>query len=208
MFKKDDNKVRISNAQITTFIGYDTTVEGKVITTSSIRIDGTVIGGVIAEGTVVLSETGQIQGNVMAENIIVSGLVDGNMEIRDKVNIEPTGEVYGDITTCKILVDEESIFQGKCNMNRDKEQEKKRRKSRKEEKSVVFEAEEPEEETVIIPEEDIRFAKGKKLKRKNIKVEEMSDDVSAENVDQISDFNDIDDLEDDQELVTIDISEQ
>lgn len=130
MFGKDDNKVRVSNAQISTFIGVDTTVEGKLITSSSVRIDGTIIGGVIAEGTVVLSQSGQIQGNVMAENIIVSGVVDGNMEIRDKVNIEPTGEVYGDITTRKILVDEESVFQGKCNMNRDKEQEKKRRRGK------------------------------------------------------------------------------
>lgn len=137
MFGRDDNKVRVSNAQISTFIGADTTVEGKIITKSSLRIDGTVIGGVIAEGTVVLSQSGQIQGNVMAENIIVSGMVDGNMEIRDKVNIEPTGEVYGDIITRKILVDEESIFQGTCNMNRDKEQEKKRRRTRKEE-NVVY----------------------------------------------------------------------
>lgn len=134
MFGRDDGKVRVSNAQISTFIGEDTTIEGTIITKSSLRIDGTVVGGVIAEGTVVLSESGHIQGNVMAENIIVSGIVDGNMEIKDKVNIEPTGEVYGDITTSRILVDEESVFQGKCNMNRDKETEKKRRFSRKEEK--------------------------------------------------------------------------
>ena len=128
MFGRDDNKVRINNAQITTYIGADTTVEGTVITKSSIRIDGTIIGGVCADGTIVLSESGQIQGNVMGENIVVAGVIDGNMQIRDKVNIEATGEVYGDITTNRILVDEESIFQGQCNMNRDKEKEKKRRK--------------------------------------------------------------------------------
>lgn len=188
MFGRDDNKVRVSNAQISTFIGPDTTVEGKVITSSSIRIDGTVIGGVIADGTVVLSECGQIQGNVMAENIVVSGLVDGNMEIRDKVNIEPTGEVYGDITTCKILVDEESIFQGKCNMNRNKEQEKKRRKMREE--TVVFEEEE------ILPATDDTadgMPKNRKAKRKNINTETIVDEV--------------DETELDEELVTIDISE-
>ena len=142
MFGRDENKVKISNAQISTFIGADTTVEGKLITKSSVRIDGNVVGGVIAEGTVVLTESGQIQGNVMAENIIVSGVVDGNMEIRDKVNIEPTGEVYGDITTSRILIDEASVFQGQCNMNRDKEQEKKRRLIRKAEE-VTYEEEKP-----------------------------------------------------------------
>lgn len=191
MFGRDDNKVRVSNAQISTFIGPDTTVEGKVITSSSIRIDGTVIGGVIADGTVVLSECGQIQGNVMAENIVVSGLVDGNMEIRDKVNIEPTGEVYGDITTCKILVDEESIFQGKCNMNRNKEQEKKRRKLREAEPVVFAEEELITEE---IDKEDVVLPKNKKNKRKNINTETIVDEID-------------DDPELDEELVTIDISE-
>jgi cytoskeletal protein CcmA (bactofilin family) len=79
-----------------------------------------VIGGVCAEGTVVLSQSGQIEGNVIAENIIVAGVIDGNLTIKDKTNIEPTGEVYGDISTSKILIDEQSVFQGKCNMNVDR----------------------------------------------------------------------------------------
>jgi len=171
MFGKDDNKVRVSNAQISTFIGVDTTIEGKLITSSSVRIDGTVIGGVIAEGTVVLSQSGQIQGNVMAENIIVSGVVDGNMEIRDKVNIEPTGEVYGDITTRKILVDEESVFQGKCNMNRDKEQEKKRRRGKD---TVVF------QNPVYSDSESVKVA-GKKARIPNeLEIEELESDHDFE----------------------------
>ena len=117
MFKKDDGKVKVSNAQIATFIGADTKIEGTIISKTSVRIDGTIVGGVCANGTVVLSKSGQIKGNVIAENIIIAGVVDGNMQIKDKTNIEPTGEVYGDITTSRILIDEQSVFQGKCNMN-------------------------------------------------------------------------------------------
>ena len=120
MFFKDDNKVRVSQTSITTFIGADTTVEGTLITHSSVRVDGKIVGGVVADGTVVLSQDGEIQGNVMAENIVVAGVIDGNLNIRDKTNIEPTGEVYGDITTSRVLIDEQSVFQGKCNMNIDR----------------------------------------------------------------------------------------
>ena len=42
---KDDNKVRVSQTSITTFVGEDTKVEGTLITHSSVRIDGKVIGG-------------------------------------------------------------------------------------------------------------------------------------------------------------------
>lgn len=179
MFGKDDNKVRVSNAQISTFIGRDTTVEGKLITSSSVRIDGAIIGGVIAEGTVVLSESGQIQGNVIAENIIVSGVVDGNMEIRDKVNIEPTGEVYGDITTRKILVDEESVFQGKCNMNRDKEQEKKRRRGKRDDAVVYSEP--------VYSSEDMPKNAGKKpRKNDSLEIEGLEEDRDFETIDVIT----------------------
>ncbi|MCR5672642.1 MAG: polymer-forming cytoskeletal protein [Lachnospiraceae bacterium] len=120
MFFKDDNKVRVNQTSISTFIGADTKLEGTLITRSSVRIDGTIVGGVVADGTVVLSQSGQIQGNVMAENIVVAGVIDGNLTIKDKTNIEPTGEVYGDINTMRILIDEQSVFQGKCNMNVDR----------------------------------------------------------------------------------------
>ena len=127
LFFKDDNKVRVSQTSITTFIGADTKVEGTLIVHSSVRIDGTVVGGVCADGTVVLSQNGQIEGNVIAENIVVAGVVDGNLTIKDKTNIEPTGEVYGDINTARILIDEQSVFQGKCNMNIDRSKAKKGR---------------------------------------------------------------------------------
>lgn len=125
MFFRDDNKVRINQTSISTFIGADTKVEGTLITRSSVRIDGEVVGGVVADGTVVLSQSGQIQGNVIGENIVVAGVIDGNLTIKDKTNIEPTGEVYGDINTTKILIDEQSVFQGKCNMNIDRSKTKK-----------------------------------------------------------------------------------
>ncbi|MCR5687400.1 MAG: polymer-forming cytoskeletal protein [Lachnospiraceae bacterium] len=127
MFFKDDNKVKINQNSISTFIGADTKVEGTIITHSSLRIDGTVVGGVVADGTVVLSQSGEIQGNTIAENIVVAGVIEGNITVKDKTNIEPTGEVYGDISTSKILIDEQSVFQGKCNMNVDRTKTKKGR---------------------------------------------------------------------------------
>ena len=138
----NDNKVRISENSISTFIGADTKVEGTLITHSSVRIDGEIAGGVVADGTVVLSQSGQIQGNVMAENIVIAGVIDGNITVKDKTNIEPTGEVYGDINTARILIDEQSVFQGKCNMNVDRTKSKKGRVRLKENANPKHESEE------------------------------------------------------------------
>lgn len=116
---QNDDRIKVDTSTITTMVGVDTVVEGLLKTKSSIRINGTVIGDVRADGVVVLTKTGKIVGTIEAESIIVAGVVEGNMSIRDKVNVEATGEIYGEVITKKFVIDEESIFQGNCVMNRD-----------------------------------------------------------------------------------------
>lgn len=115
----NDDRIKVDTTTITTMVGVDTLIEGTLKTKSSIRINGTIIGDVRADGIVVLTKTGKIVGTIEAESIIVAGVVEGNMSIRDKVNVEATGEIYGDVITKKFVIDEESIFQGNCIMNRD-----------------------------------------------------------------------------------------
>ena len=114
----NDDRIKVDTTTITTMVGVDTLIEGTLKTKSSIRINGTIIGDVRADGIVVLTKTGKIVGTIEAESIIVAGVVEGNMSIRDKVNVEATGEIYGDVITKKFVIDEESIFQGNCIMNR------------------------------------------------------------------------------------------
>ena len=68
--KENSDKINLNNYTITTIVGNDTVVEGTIITKASVRIDGTLIGGVSAEGVVILSKNGKIKGNIMAENIV------------------------------------------------------------------------------------------------------------------------------------------
>lgn len=184
-FKKDDNRVKVNTTQITTFVGVDTKVEGTIITKSSIRIDGVVVGGVCSEGSVIVSKSGQVQGNIIAENIVVAGVVDGNMQIKDKTNIEPTGEVYGDISTDKILIDEESVFQGKVNMNKDREADKKRRRIRVDESDEGYEAlsevKTVSSEEIKVSEEKVSEANNKVTEPQEAKkvVDEVKDTESA-----------------------------
>lgn len=114
-----DDRIQVDTRTITTMVGQDTVVTGGLTTKSSVRINGTVIGDIKAGGVVILTKTGHIEGTVEAESIIVAGRIDGNMSIRDKVNVEATGQIYGEIITKKFVIDEESIFQGNCIMNRD-----------------------------------------------------------------------------------------
>lgn len=149
MLFKNGNKVKVNNTQITTYVGVDTKIEGTVITKTSLRVDGSIVGGVCADGTVVVSKSGYIKGNVIAQNIVVAGKVDGNLQIKDKTNIEPTGTVIGDISTSRILIDEESTFQGNCNMKRSEKAELEEVEELNETRKPEPAAEEPEKKTPV-----------------------------------------------------------
>ena len=184
MFGRErEDKINLANYTVTTMVGSDTVVEGTIITKSSVRIDGTLIGGVSAEGVVILTKQGKIHGNIMAENIIVAGVVEGNMQIREKVDVEPTGEIYGDITTKKLLIDEESIFQGNCYMNRDKQAEIAKRKEKAED--IRF------GETKEEGEASLKMPKGRKTanKKKEAFIEGAEEAITEAKTEEIEEEN-------------------
>lgn len=96
-------------------IGAECTIHGDLIISSSARVDGYVEGNITVEGSLILGESGIIKGNVVAKNFISGGKHYGNLYIRDKVELTQTSEQMGDVYSKTILIDEEAVFQGKCN---------------------------------------------------------------------------------------------
>lgn len=197
--KERDDKISLSGYTISTIVGMDTVIEGDIKTDSSVRIEGELIGNVSTKGVVVLSQCGKIKGSVVAENIIVAGIVEGDLNIADKVNIEPTGEVYGDIITKRLLIDEESIFQGKCTMNRDKSKalsveemsdEEEKKAAFTKQKAVKTGEEEPEGREAV-REEPLKekTSKEKAVKEGTVKEEMKKDKDSKQETEKKEDAN-------------------
>lgn len=104
---------------ITTILGKGCQVNGDFIVKQSARIDGEVQGDVYVTGTLVMGAGARIDGNIEADEAILGGEVVGNIQAPGKVELTVTGKVIGDITTNVIVIDENAIFQGRCNMNQD-----------------------------------------------------------------------------------------
>lgn len=114
MLGKKDTELKI-----TTLVGSDAELQGDFISSGSVRVDGKITGNVTVEKTLILGVTGSIIGDVKAENIMVGGEILGDITITNKTELMDTAKVVGDISTNLIVIDENAIFQGGCNMNRD-----------------------------------------------------------------------------------------
>ena len=107
------------NAKIGIIIGADMVVEGNIKATEAIRVEGNVNGDVSSEGTLVISSTGKVVGNIKGNNIMIAGTIEGDLLSGGRTEVASTGKIIGNIRTKSLIVDENAVFQGQCTMNPD-----------------------------------------------------------------------------------------
>ncbi len=106
--------------KIETILGPETQFEGILHSKGIIRIDGLVTGGVAEAEQVIVGETGKVEGDIQAKSVMVAGHVIGNITASNHIEILPSSQVYGDITTPHLTIYDGVIFQGNCTMTRKK----------------------------------------------------------------------------------------
>lgn len=114
---KKDTTVDPALEQVGTIIGPGAVLDGPLTTKDSTRIDGTVKGNVTISGALIVGQEGKITGTISAMNAYIAGEVTGNIAApQGKVEISDTGKVIGDITCKGIIIDENAVFSGQCDM--------------------------------------------------------------------------------------------
>ena len=114
---KKDTTVDPALEQVGTIIGPGAVLDGPLTTKDSTRIDGTVKGNVTISGALIVGQEGKITGTVSAMNAYIAGEVTGNISApQGKVEISDTGKVIGDVTCKGIVIDENAVFSGQCDM--------------------------------------------------------------------------------------------
>ena len=86
---------------IDTLIGSGTVLKGDLEFVGGLRIDGHIKGHVSSQdsnqGTLVVSESGVIEGDINVPHVIVNGSVKGNVASSAKVELQANARVNGDI---------------------------------------------------------------------------------------------------------------
>lgn len=98
MFRK---KKKFNSARIDTLIGQGTVVNGDLIFSGGLHVDGRVIGNVVAEAgsdaLLILSEFGHIEGEVKVPNMVLNGEIIGDVFASNRVELAPKSRVNGSV---------------------------------------------------------------------------------------------------------------
>lgn len=112
-------KKEIESAHMETVIGAGTRFQGNIRSKGFVRIDGTVEGGVSAEG-VIVGEKAQINGDIVAKSVFVAGRVTGNVTAANALELQPKGQITGDVRAAQLSIAEGALFEGNCVMSAEK----------------------------------------------------------------------------------------
>ena len=97
----------------TTVIFTDATVNGTILGRDDISVEGAVVGKIRVEGTVTIERSGVVRGPIQADTVVVAGKVTGNITARTRLQLQMTGSIKGDVTTCSFTIEDGSFFDGR-----------------------------------------------------------------------------------------------
>ncbi len=100
-----------------TLVGAGTAVQGKVLASRSLRVDGRIEGEVVVEGDVLVGEKGVVTASVAARNAFIAGEVRGDVRVSGRVELAATARVHGDIWCRELAITRGALFQGACTMS-------------------------------------------------------------------------------------------
>lgn len=119
MFTRRAKQPSIQLTKLSSLIAEDVVITGDVSFTSGLRIDGHVIGNVVAHpaqgqtrGLLVLSDKGRIEGSVRCGDAVINGTVTGDMEVEHFLELQSSSRVSGTIRYQHLKMDVGAAVQG------------------------------------------------------------------------------------------------
>jgi cytoskeletal protein CcmA (bactofilin family) len=111
------NKTSKPQNRIDSLIGVTTRIEGNVIFSGGLRVDGMVRGNIVAvaeqPSTLVLSVDARIDGEVQAAHIVVNGTINGPVHATESLELQAGSRVKGDVYYTTIEIHQGAVVEGR-----------------------------------------------------------------------------------------------
>ena len=121
MANEISSKAAVDERRVSAWIGTALVVQGKVISSQDLTIDGKVDGTIeLGDHGLTIGSGAEIKADLVAQTITISGAVTGNVTATSVVELRATGSVDGDITTPRLIMADGAVIKGKVDANRKK----------------------------------------------------------------------------------------
>lgn len=97
-------------------ISAGTTLEGDMISSGDIRIDGTLNGNIQCSAKVIIGENGSVKGDLTGSQADIMGKVTGSIKVKELLQLKGGCQVNGNIAAGKLHIEATAKFNGQCQM--------------------------------------------------------------------------------------------
>ena len=93
-------------------LGSDVEIQGEVRFEGDLVVGGILEGRIVSDGSLTIGETAQIKAEISCGSVTVRGRVEGNIVVRERVEICGQAEVIGDISADSLSMEAGAVFVG------------------------------------------------------------------------------------------------
>jgi len=105
-----------------TQMGRSLVVKGELTGSEDLTISGQFEGTIDVQGhSVTIGPEGKVKAGIQAARVVIYGSVQGNISVRERVEIHKTGQVVGDLVAAGISIEDGAYFKGKIEILREAE---------------------------------------------------------------------------------------
>ena len=98
-------------------IGKSIIFKGELSGSEDLEVNGTVEGDVkLPDNTLIVGQSGHVKASIAAKSILIVGRVTGDVTATERIEIEASGIVEGDLRAPRLLVKEGAVMNGSVEM--------------------------------------------------------------------------------------------
>jgi cytoskeletal protein CcmA (bactofilin family) len=110
----NDSSAPADERRTTAWIGKALRIEGRIVSQEHLTIDGQVDGTIeVGDHSLMIGSGATVKADLIAKTITVSGSVTGNLTAAEKVVLQPSASVDGDILTPRLSMSDGAVVKGK-----------------------------------------------------------------------------------------------
>jgi len=103
-----------------TVLGRSVVAQGQIVSGEDLLIEGQFDGNIsLNDHCLTVGAEGRVTAEIHARQVIIQGMVKGNIEAREKIDIRRTGHVVGDLVAGTVAIEDGAYFKGSVDISRD-----------------------------------------------------------------------------------------